>query len=452
MTGTYKVQYQVTFAQSGMTGDQTGTIVTVNGSPQSILSYSTYFDAGSTVNYTYSNPVSTSVSGKRYIITAPAASPTTGFTLSATMTVTATYKAQFDTATGSASSLNPSIFGQLVTFTATVSTIASGGPTPTGSLTFAIDGGTPQPGTSYTSGCPAFSLCASYAISSLMVNGSPHSVSAAYINADDSFTSSVGALAGGQTVQTASTSTAVSSSQNPSIFGQSITFMATVSNASGTGVTPTGSVQFIVDGLNFGSPVALTGGTATSAPTSALTASGSPHTVTANYVNSDGNFSNSNGTLAGGQTVQKANTSTAVSSSQNPSTFGQSVTFTATVSNASGTGVTPTGSVQFVVDGSNLGSAVVLSGGSATSSAISTLMVNGSPHSVTANYVNSDGNFSNSNGTLAGGQAVQKASTSTAVSSSQNPSTFGQSSNLHGDGIERFRNRCDANRLSTVHR
>src|SRR5205814_505887 len=87
---------------------------------------------------------------------------------------------------------------------------------------------------------------------------------------------------------TAATTTTVSSSANPSIYGQSVTFTATVAPASGT-TPPTGSVQFVVDGSNFGSSVSLSGcipsphSCATSASISTLTASGSPHAVQAFY-------------------------------------------------------------------------------------------------------------------------------------------------------------------------
>ena len=81
------------------------------------------------------------------------------------------------------------------------------------------------------------------------------------------------------TVTAASTMTAVSSSENPSNYGQSVTFTATVTNTA-TGTAPTGSVQFVVDGSNFWSPVALTPssntGTATSGATTTLMA-GSAH-------------------------------------------------------------------------------------------------------------------------------------------------------------------------------
>lgn len=95
----------------------------------------------------------------------------------------------------------------------------------------------------------------------------------------------------------AATTTAVTSSPNPSNFNQSVTFTATVTSASGT---PTGTVQFKVDGTNVGSPQTLNGSGVATFATSALSAG--IHTVTANY-NGDGNFNPSSGTLSGGQTV-----------------------------------------------------------------------------------------------------------------------------------------------------
>jgi Bacterial Ig-like domain (group 3) len=232
------------------------------------------------------------------------------------------------------------------------------------------------------------------------------------------------------------TSTTVASSANPSIFGQLVTFTATVTNLGTNTATPTGSVQFYVDGGTFGTPVPISGSGAAAKGTIAtaiLTVSGSPHTIKAVYTDTiDGNFSGSSGTLSQGQTVNPAPTSTIVNSSANPSIYGQSVKFTATVANAAGTGIstaTPTGSVQFYVDGAAFGAVVPLSGSGAsvtvTSGATATLNVSGSPHTVKAVYTNTDGNFNGSSGTL--GQTVNPAPTSTTVTSSLNPSILGQS-------------------------
>jgi hypothetical protein len=99
--------------------------------------------------------------------------------------------------------------------------------------------------------------------------------------------------------------------------------------------------------------------------------------------------------------IAKADTATAVSSSTNPSTSGQSVTFTATVTSSAGT---PTGTVQFKVDDTNLGSPVALNA-SGTASVSTTTIPLGTAHTVTAVY-GGDTNFNTSTGTLAGGQSV----------------------------------------------
>jgi CSLREA domain-containing protein len=98
--------------------------------------------------------------------------------------------------------------------------------------------------------------------------------------------------------------------------------------------------------------------------------------------------------------IAKAETATAVSSSANPSTSGQSVTFTATVTSAAGA---PTGTVQFKVDGTNLGSPVALNASGTASVSDSTIPLG--MHTVTAVY-GGDANFNTSTGTLSGSQAV----------------------------------------------
>lgn len=89
------------------------------------------------------------------------------------------------------------------------------------------------------------------------------------------------------------TTTAVTSSANPSLVGQSITFTAIVSSSGGT---PTGAVTFS-DGTNTLGTVTLTSGQATFSTSSLLVGS---HSITATY-NGDTNFSPSTGSL--GQNV-----------------------------------------------------------------------------------------------------------------------------------------------------
>jgi hypothetical protein len=86
-----------------------------------------------------------------------------------------------------------------------------------------------------------------------------------------------------------------------STYGQQVTFTATVAPTSGP-VTPTGTIQFLVDGSNFGVPVTLSGGAA-SLSIAALSAGS--HIVTAVY-SGDSNFQGGSSTLLGGQTVNQA--------------------------------------------------------------------------------------------------------------------------------------------------
>ena len=80
-------------------------------------------------------------------------------------------------------------------------------------------------------------------------------------------------------VSTVSTSTAVTASANPAVSGQTVTLTATVTPGSGT-FDNGGTVQFAVDGTNFGSPRTLSNGQATI--TDSALAVGT-HTITATY-------------------------------------------------------------------------------------------------------------------------------------------------------------------------
>src|SRR5439155_1496302 len=59
------------------------------------LSFSDWFDSGSSVTYSYSDPVASTVTGKRYALTTPAASPASPIAVSGAATITGTYKVQF---------------------------------------------------------------------------------------------------------------------------------------------------------------------------------------------------------------------------------------------------------------------------------------------------------------------------------------------------------------------
>jgi hypothetical protein len=248
------------------------------------------------------------------------------------------------TTTTVSSSVNPSSYGQFVTFTATV-TAASDGATPTGTVTF-LDGGTALgTGTLDAAGHATFTTAA------LAVG--THSITASYGGDANSAPSTSAALP--QTVNQSATSTTVASSQNPSAPGQAVTFTATVTPTGGGAGVPTGSVTFS-NGATALATVPLGPGGTVIYTTSSL-AVGS-HSITAAY-GGDANFGGST-SPALIQTVGQFATTTTLTAYPNPAAQGRFVTFTATVS-GSGPG-TPTGSVTFKDGSTVLGSAPLVNG------------------------------------------------------------------------------------------
>src|SRR5262249_51363961 len=137
----------------------------------------------------------------------------------------------------------------------------------------------------------------------------------------------------------------------------------------------------------------------------------------------DANFTTSSGAvpqLVNQSTVVQASTTTTLQSSLNPSSVGQSVTFTATVIGASGATGTPTGSVTFF-DGATTLQVVPLS--AAGTASISSSSLAAGTHAIRATY-SGDTNFTSSAANLS--QVVNRVATTTTVQSSANPSTTGQ--------------------------
>ncbi|MBX9462325.1 MAG: Ig-like domain repeat protein [Aquamicrobium sp.] len=308
---------------------------------------------------------------------------------------------QIGTTTALASSLNPSNSGDSVTFTATVAA-ASGGGTPTGTVTFTVDGTAQAPVTLDGSGQATFTTAS-------LAPGS-QTIEATY-SGDTTYTGSTDTLT--QTVEQITTTTALTSSQNPSNAGDSVTFTATVAAASGGG-TPTGTVTFTVDGTAQ-APVALDGNGQASFATDAL-APGN-RTIEAAY-SGDAAYTVSSDTLT--QTVDQIGTTAALVSSANPSTVGETVTFTATIAAASGGG-TPTGTVTFSIDGTAQAPVALDASGQAS---VSTTTLSPGARQVEAAY-GGDTTYLASSDTLS--QTVNQVATTTVVTSSSNPSNLGES-------------------------
>lgn len=252
---------------------------------------------------------------------------------------------QTSTTTAVVSSLNPSLFGDSVRFTATVTPIGSpesvAAPsiavTPTGTVQFKDGLGNLGPPITLSGPSVIFTT------SGLAVGN--HPITAVY-SGDNNFPGSTSPIL--VQVVTApppvTSSITLVSSLNPSLFGQAVTFTATV-----TGNNPTGSVQFKDGATNLGSPVPMAAGVA-AFPISTLTVG--THPITAVYSGDIGNAASTSTIL--NQVVNAppppGTSSVVLTSSLNPSPAGQAVTFTATV-----TGNNPTGNVQFMDGGTVIG-------------------------------------------------------------------------------------------------
>jgi hypothetical protein len=207
-------------------------------------------------------------------------------------------------------------------------------------------------------------------------------------------------------VSTLPTTTSLVSSPNPALILQTITFTATVSSPY-VGVVG-GSVAFESGGASLGSGLVVNGqaNLSTSFSTSGI------HFVTAKYLGDANNAPSNSPALK--QVVNKNPSSTTIFSDRNPSTFGQSLLFTALVT---GSGA-PTGTVTFKSGGTLLGTEPLTTSGSA-------LPMSAFPagtHIITAIY-SGDPTFDTSTSKLT--QVVNKASTAESLTSSQDPSALG---------------------------
>lgn len=305
------------------------------------------------------------------------------------------------TTTSVTSGVNPSVYGQRVTFTAKVAPVVTGSAKPTGTVTF-MDGTTVLSTVTLNTFDKANFTTSAFA---LAVGG--NSITAVY-SGDSTFETSTSSILS-QTVNKDGTTATVTSSAPTAVVGQRVVLTAAVTaNSPGSG-KPTGTVTFY-QGTTF-----LGQGTLNSSGNASLAISSLPlgsDSITATYAG-DGHYL---GTTSAPftETINQAATKTVVATSNGHTVFGQSVTFTATVKVASpGTG-TPTGTVTFMDGAAVLGTGTLNSAGQATYTT-SSLAVGS--HSITAVY-GSDTNFTTST-SLAITQKVTKSLTTATVTSPQ---------------------------------
>jgi uncharacterized repeat protein (TIGR02543 family) len=162
VTGTYKTQYWITFAQSGVGTDFAGTVMTVGSTDYGRAGHADWYDSGASISFSYVSPLEVTANEKRYVLTGVDA--TSSLTVSGAQTVTGNYKTQFYVQVTSAhdSPTSSAYVDQGSSFTASVTS-------PTETVTddnqwvctgYKLDGGSVTAGTS----CPLTNVQAAHTI------------------------------------------------------------------------------------------------------------------------------------------------------------------------------------------------------------------------------------------------------------------------------------------------
>jgi len=390
---------------SSTQGTPTGTVLFTEGS--------TTIGVGTLSSGTTSINLKNLTVGNHTII---ATYPTQGNFNSSSVTLNFTVN-QATTSTSLQTSEENSIYGKTVTFQATVFAQQSEAENPTGTITF-YNGSSPIKTAAVDNGGTA-----TISMNSLDVANSPYTISAIY-SGDANFSGSTSSPIQ-QNIIPNSTTINVASSNNPAVIGSSIDLTVNVSAVNTTEVVPNGGIVNIYDGSN---PTPIASGNLTNGsvviPLRFSLATGT-YSLTISYsdrVNS--NFTSSSTYF--NQIIIPGTTTTSLISFPNPSTYGQGVTLTSTVTNTTTSfNGTPSGKVSFIENGAVIGTGVLSSSNPTTAQSSITLFdLSVDLHSITAVY-SGDDNLNTSSSTPLS-QQVNKASTSTTIIlNNPNPSQFG---------------------------
>ena len=349
-----------------------------------------------------------------------------GSTSTTSPTVSVTPATTTTTMTESATSL---MYGQLITFQATVKNASGTGSIPTGVVQF-FNESTSTPTllgqTTLASGVattmPLALPAGTYNIAAVY-NGQAGSVNSNYSGSTSPTAPTVNVTSGTTTTTMTQSATSLS-------YGQSITLKATVNNTSGTGPIPTGVVQFWNESA---SPPKLLGraNLASGVATTTLVPGAGSYNIAAVYDGPAGTTSGAESTspISPTVTVTRAATATTMTEPASSQIYGQSITLRATVNNTSGTGPIPTGVVQFFNQATSpptlLGRASLTSGVATT-----TLVPGAGSYNLAAVYnglpASANANFTESSSPTSPPVTVTPATTTTTMTESATSLIYGQ--------------------------
>jgi sugar lactone lactonase YvrE len=299
------------------------------------------------------------------------------------------------------SSLNPSLVGEAVTFTATIS---AGGDVTTGTVTF-FNGGTAIAGCSNVTQAPNETAKCMTAALPLGSN----SITASYSgDADDASAVSLVLL---QNVQQPTT-VVLTASPNPAVVTTNVTLTATATAATGT---PAGTITFFDGTTAIGSSNLSAGGVASFSTTTLAVGT---QVLSAQYLAVGNDAGATSNTVS--EVVQPATTTTTLTSSNTTAPVGSQVTFTATVTSA--IGPEPTGTVAFMAGTTLLGSGTLGGNGTAV---LSLASLAPGTYSIVAVYNNGSDTDDATSSSAPLTEIIQKIPTATTLSPSLNPISAG---------------------------
>ena len=298
---------------------------------------------------------------------------------------------------------NPSVFGQQVIFTASVTN--HGASSLSGAVIFQ-DGSTILcSDASLNSGS---AICATSGLSL-----GQHTIVANYsgdANNEANTTSMVQVVK-----QQATLDLSVNPSPQATVLGN-VTLTLTVTPPGGTA---TGSAVFYDGGTALSGALALNGSGVATFSTTGLTPG--QHTLTAQY---SGDTANASGTSSAvSELIAQATTTTQLGTTNPAPTVGDSITLTATV--VTGDGPQPTGSVTFTDNGSSLGSAAL--DGTGTARLVLSSLTPGT-HLIVANYSGNTDDATSASATLT--ETVAQIATITTLTTDANPLSAGEALHL----------------------
>lgn len=243
------------------------------------------------------------------------------------------------------------VIGQDITFTAVVTNTLTTD-NPTGTVDFGVTGCNAQ---SLTLGVPAAGQSTATCIFSAGPVG-PHSYHAEYVATANSLFASSDSANIEVVVGKGDTTTLLAISDLTPVVGEQFSGTATVTVVAPADAPLSGTVQFYLDDVAEGAPVALVGN---QAQLNFTVPDAGPHTIKAVYSgNDDLNGSEDSEDI----NVLKGDTTTTLGLSPNPAVTGQTVTATATIAVVAPAVATIDGTVEFFLDGVSLGSSPVVAG------------------------------------------------------------------------------------------